>query len=208
MKRRLITGSEKSFQTRKKKDDEAGKTRVFIDETGFSERPVKTGTWAKRGKTPILRETFNWKSMSAIVALSTSLKLLFRLHSGSIKSAEVIDFLRVLLERIEGEIVVYWDGAPTHRSRVVKEFLEQPEVAARLEVRRLPAYAPELNPDEWVFAHVKKNKLANYCTKSIGALKDKVRRTFRSLSRKKEMLRNFLLASELPIEAGRLCLVN
>jgi hypothetical protein len=57
----------------------------------------------------------------------------------------VVEFLKALLEQFEGKLLVIWDGAPIHRSKNVKEFLAEGG-ARRLQLERLPGYAPELNP--------------------------------------------------------------
>lgn len=175
-----------------------GKTAVFIDETGFSQRPNVASTWARRGQTPVLRECFNWKKASAIVALSATLQLIFRLIDGAFNGQTIISFLKQLIKRVKGRIVVFWDGAPIHRSQSVKEFLKLPRIAERLEVVALPAYAPELNPDEWIFGHVKAARMNGCAPATMKEVKDRARRELSRLAHKPQTLRNFLMASELP----------
>jgi transposase len=45
------------------------------------------------------------------------------------------------------------DGHPAHRSKAVKQFVAATDGRLRLFV--LPAYSPQLNPDEWVWKNVK-----------------------------------------------------
>jgi transposase len=70
------------------------------------------------------------------------------------KGPDVVRFLRHALRRISGKLLVIWDGSPIHRSRAVKNFLSD-GAAARLQLEQLPGYAPELNPDEGVWKHLK-----------------------------------------------------
>jgi transposase len=65
-------------------------------------------------------------------------------------SADVVAFLEHLLHEIPGRIVLIWDGSPMHRSQTIQEFLAN-GAAPRIHLERLPAYAPELNPDEGVW---------------------------------------------------------
>lgn len=67
-----------------KKARREGRLILFIDETGVSTRPHRVRTWAPRGRTPVLRETFGWKSLSIIGAISLW-RILFRIHAGSVK---------------------------------------------------------------------------------------------------------------------------
>ncbi len=115
----------------------------------------------------MLTFNFNWKSLSAIAGL-TLRNFYFQLHPGAIKSAQVIGFLRQLRRQLRGRILLVWDGAPVHRSRIVQDFLQ--ENSTWLHVERLPAYAPELNPVEYLWAYWKKYELANFCPRDIWEL--------------------------------------
>jgi len=59
-------------------------------------------------------------------------------------------FLEHLLRHLPGKLLVIWDGLPGHRSRLVKDFVAAQQ--GRLELERLTAYAPELNPVEYLWA--------------------------------------------------------
>ena len=124
----------------------------------MSTRPTRARTWALRGQTPVLQETFNWKSLSLIGGLALW-RFLFQIHAGSIKSLQVIEFLKHLQRHIPGKILILWDGAPIHRSLLVKNFIASTK--GRIQVERLPAYAPELNPVEYMWGHLKPHEIAN-----------------------------------------------
>ena len=83
----------------------------------------------------------------------------FQIHAGSIKSLQVVEFLNHLQRHWRGKILVLWDGAPIHRSALVKNYVAATE--GRLVVERLPAYAPELNPVEYMWGHLKTHEIAN-----------------------------------------------
>jgi len=51
-----------------------------------------------------------------------------------------------------GPVYLVVDGHPTHRSKLVKDFVASTDGALKLFV--LPAYSPQLNPDEWVWKNV------------------------------------------------------
>ena len=124
----------------------------------MSTRPTRVRTWAPRGQTPVLHETFNWKSLSIIGGLALW-RFYFQIHAGSIKSLQVIEFLRHLQRHVRGKMLVLWDGAPIHRSLLVKHYVAS--TRGRLVVERLPAYAPELNPVEYMWGHLKTHAIAN-----------------------------------------------
>lgn len=124
----------------------------------MSTRPTRARTWAPRGQTPVLQETFNWKSLSIIGGLALW-RFYFHIHAGSVKSVQVIEFLRHLQRHIPGKIMVLWDGAPIHRSLLVKAYVASTD--GGVVVERLPAYAPELNPAEYMWGHLKTHEIAN-----------------------------------------------
>lgn len=83
----------------------------------------------------------------------------FQIHPGSIKSPQVIEFLQHLQQHVRGKLLIIWDGAPIHRSVLVRNFIRS--TRRRMIVERLPAYAPELNPVEYMWGHLKTHEIAN-----------------------------------------------
>src|SRR5205807_9209857 len=94
----------------KKKALRQGRQIVFVDESGLSTRPTRVRTWAPRGQTPLLQETFNWKSLSLIGGM-VLWQYYFQLYPGSIKSLQVVQFLKHLQRHVAGKLLVLWDGA-------------------------------------------------------------------------------------------------
>ncbi|MGC8558125.1 MAG: transposase, partial [Nitrososphaeria archaeon] len=129
--------------------------------------------------------------------IAPSGKLYFRVHDGSIKSEEVIQYLGQLLKHIDGHIVVLWDGLPQHRSAAVKEFAAQHD--GRLTIFRLPPYCPDFNPVEWLWADIKWNRMKGYCPSNIHELKRKLKNTVRGLRNRPDILASFYVASSLPL---------
>jgi len=115
----------------------------------------------------VLQYSFNWQCLSAIAGI-TIWNFYFRLFPGSIKGPQVIEFLKHLQQHIGGRLTVIWDGLPAHRSRLVKEYVAQQHGCIHLE--RLPAYAPELNPVEYIWGYCKQHELPNLCPKDFAQL--------------------------------------
>ncbi len=97
-------------------------------------------------------------------------------------SAAVVGFLRVLLRKIPGKILLIWDGAPIHRSHEIKDFLKAGG-AKRLHLEQLPSSAPDLNPDEGIWNYLKRVELGNVCCSDFDHL-------YREVIRAKERLRH------------------
>lgn len=171
----------------KKNAEILGQTIVFIDESGLSERPHRCRTWAPKGQTPVLQHHFNWQMLSVAAGI-TWFNFYFRLYKGAIRSPQVIDFLTHLLRHIPGQLLVIWDGLPQHRSRIVQQFVAE---TGRITLERLPAYAPELNPTEYIFGHLKQHELPNFCAKNMSELSEHARRALRRMRRRPRLVRAF-----------------
>src|ERR687896_1006462 len=162
-------------------------TILFIDESGFYPLPSVVRTYAPVGQTPILREWCTRDHLSAISAISPDGKLYFRCQDHALNSADVVAFLEHLLREVPGRMVVIWDGAPIHRSQLIKEFLAN-GAAQRLHVERLPAYAPELNPGEGLWQQLKGVELRNVCCVDIPHLTQEVRDAVKRVRRRPHLI--------------------
>jgi transposase len=122
------------------------------------------------------------------------LGLYFDLHVHNITGTEVIAFLRQLLHHLRGPIVLLWDGGKIHRRQDVQVFLRR---HPRLEVHRFPGYAPELNPDEFVWTKVKQ-ELSNSTHDALVPLTLHIVRSLQRIGRSQSLLRSCIHAAELP----------
>ncbi len=158
---------------------------VFIDESGLSERPTRVRTWAPKGCTPVIQFHFNWKHVSAIAGL-TRTNFVFRLQDGAIKSAQIVEFLKALRAQLKRKLMIVWDGAAQHKSRIVREYLDSTNGAVQMAL--LPPYAPDLNPVEYLWAWLKRHALANFCPNTLGELKDTARRKLKRGQKRKTII--------------------
>ena len=173
------------------------RTIVFVDESGLTQKPAAKSTWAPEGQTPVLALNFNWKKLSVIGGIT--LKSLYcQLHEDSVKAPEVVAFLKHLQQHIPGKLLVTWDGLPAHRSKLVADYLASKE--CRVWVERLPGYAPELNPIEYLWGYTKGNDLANFAPKELWELSRAARKAFTRVRKVKRCLRAFWIQSTLSLD--------
>jgi transposase len=144
-------------------------------------------TYAPVGQTPILREWCTRDHLSAISAISPEGKLYFHSQDCALDSSDVVAFLEHLLREVPGRLVIIWDGAPIHRSHRIKAFLVN-GAAQRIHLERLPAYAPELNPGEGLWAQLKGVELRNLCCFNLPHLRGELRDAVRRVRRKRRIL--------------------
>jgi transposase len=171
-------------------------TILFIDESGFYPLPSVVRTYAPIGQTPTLREWRTRDHLSAICAVSPEGKLYFHGQACAINSEDVVAFLEHLLREVAGRLVIIWDGAPIHRSHTIHEFLAN-GAAQRLHLERLPAYAPELNPDEGLWGYLKGVELRNLCCFDIPHLRRELRDAVKRLRRKPRIIQSCFQAAGL-----------
>ena len=93
--------------------------------------------------------------------------LVFQVKPDSYNTPSLIGFVEDLRRHFRGrKVILIWDGLPAHRSREMTEYLQRQ--TAWLTVERLPGYAPELNPVEYLWGNVKGQELANLCAHHLG----------------------------------------
>jgi len=130
-------------------------------------------SYAPIGQTPVLEHTLTRDHLSVIGGITPAGRLFTRVHERSIKSQQVIDFIEHVLGHIAGKLLIVWDGASIHRSQALKDFLSEchQKEPGRLLLERLPAYAPELNPQEGIWRYLKQEEMPNLCCQAISHLK-------------------------------------
>lgn len=176
-------------------------TFCFYDESGFSEKPPIRRTWGKRGRTPIIRTTGSWKSLSVTGIITTKVKgkkpkAYFTVKKGSVRANDTRRTLQHLMKCIRGGIALLWDGLPAHRAKVVQSFLHRHKDRFRI-VERFPAYAPELNPQEYVWSASKGKDMANFCPSKDNDIYRKTKKSLKRIQRNESLLRGALKKSGL-----------
>jgi hypothetical protein len=143
------------------------------------------------------------RRLSVIGALSISpgrrrrMDLLLRWHADrSVRTAQIVRFLTALLQRVRGHLIVVWDGLLAHRAVAVRELAV---ASGRMELERLPGYAPELNPVEGVWCNIKWHRMANHGLTEVPQIHAMAKAEGRKLRGKQRLLRSFVKATRLPI---------
>ncbi len=181
MVRRTLASAQKKAETE-------GRTIIWIDQSGFYLLPAVVRTYAPRGQTPVLSVPLMRDHLAVISGITLEGALYFSTQERPFRSPEVVRFLRHLLRHIHGLLLVIWDGSPIHRGQMVKEFLANGG-AKRLQVEQLPGYAPDLNPDEFVWRHLKHVELRNRCCPDIPSLRRELRLAIARLRHKPNVIK-------------------
>ncbi len=146
-------------------------------------------TWAPRGQTPVLRVPLTRDHLSAISGITLDGRLFLQVRRASYTAAGVVGFLRMLIRKIAGPILLIWDGSPIHRRQEIKDFLKR-GASKRLHLVQLPGYAPDLNPDEGIRNYLKRVELGNVCCFDLNQLQRKLIQAKERLRHKKEIIKS------------------
>jgi transposase len=186
-----------------KKAREEGAHLVLIDESGAFLSPLVRRTLAPRGHTPILKVPGRKRQkVSLIAALSIAPRrqrfgLYFRGYSDKhITQHEAAAFLRDLLRHLRGRVHVAWDGGNTHKGDAIRKVLHD---YPRLTLHRLPPYAPELNPVEFLWNHLKYDRTANYTPKDLPELEARIDTVLKETGRDHARKKSFFKAAKLEL---------
>jgi transposase len=155
-------------------------------------------TYAPRGETPLLKVFEPHDHLSVISGITTTGKLATWQRGYALKSADSIAFLRHLSAYLGRKLLGVWDGATLHRSREVREFLAQ-GWAEHIHLEPFPAYAPELNPDERVWRHLKHVELRNPGCQDLTQRGAKLDLAIRRIRSRSEFIRSLFSGAKLDL---------
>ena len=137
---------------------------------------------------------FNWDHISVIAGMHFS-RVCFRIHEGSVKQEQVVEFLKALKDHFRRPLLILWDGARPHRSRLVRDYADSTD--GHLQIGFLPPYAPELNPVEYLWAWLKRHALANFCPNTLTELQNTARAKLKSGQRRSAIIASCWAQAEL-----------
>lgn len=168
-----------------------GAVIFFADESGVRSDAHAGTTWGLKGTTPVVKTTGARFGFNMLSAVSARGQFRFMIVEGRVTAAVFCEFLRRLLQGMTRKIVLIVDGHPTHKAKRVRQFVAAQ--AGRLELRVLPPYSPDLNPDELAWAHVK-GKLGRGAARTKAELKILAYGILRGLQQRPQLVRSFFHA--------------
>lgn len=168
----VLRWKQEDYPKLRRRAQRLGAQIFFGDEAGVRSDYHSGTTWGRRGRTPIVSSTGARFGVNMISAISAQGQLRFMLTEGRVTAAVFVDFLGRLMVNASGPVFLVVDGHPVHRAKAVKRFVEDQN--GRLELHHLPAYSPELNPDELVWNNLKTHALGRKVATSRQELRSMV----------------------------------
>ena len=179
----------------RKRAKKLGATIFFLDEAGFQSDPPLGRTYGLKGHTPVVESSGQRQSINVISAVAASGGFWAATYPGKLDAEAFVVFLRNFLKGRRQKVFLVVDGHPAHKANIVKKYVA--ETRGRLELHFLPPYAPDLNPDEFVWNYMKTIGVSKKPLKRNESLRKRVEQDLATISKDKTLAASFFLAESV-----------
>ena len=164
----------------------------FWDESGFRADTVHGKTWGVKGQTPVVERPGQRQSISAASAVNARGGFWYCTYEGALDAELFITLLQQMMKHRRKPVHLVVDGLPAHKTKRVKDYVASTK--GKLTLHFLLGYAPDLNPDELVWSHMKRTGVARTPLRKGEKLKDKVEHQLAVIKKLPELVRSFFMA--------------
>ena len=168
---------------------QSGADVYFWDESGFRADTVHGKTWAPKGKTPVIQRPGQRQSISAASAVNAKGGFWFATYQGALNAELFIELLKKLMKARSKLVHLVVDGLPAHKKANVREYIASTQ--GKLTMHVLPGYAPDLNPDELVWSHVKRTGVARNPLRAGEKLELRIEQQLHDVQKNRRLVRSF-----------------
>lgn len=186
---------EERYPKLKKRARKLGAKLFFLDEAGFQSDPVLGRTYGLKGKTPVVETSGQRQSINVISAVNARGEFWATTYDGKLDAESFVAFLQDFMKGQRETIFLVVDGLAVHKSKLVEKYLA--ELGGRLELHPLPPYCPDLNPDEYVWSHMKNNGVSKKPLKQNESLRKRVEEDLRNIHANAPLVRSFFGADSV-----------
>jgi transposase len=181
-----------TFPAIARKAKSAGGEVFFWDESGFRADTVHGKTWGVKGQTPVIERPGQRQSISAASAVNANGAFWFCTYIGGLNAELFVTLLRRMMRNRTKPVHLVVDGLPAHKTKLVKEYVASTN--GRLTLHFLPGYAPELNPDEYVWSHMKRTGVARAPLRRGEKLQERIEAQLAAIKKLPQLVRSFFEA--------------
>ena len=167
----------------------------FLDEVGVRSDSPLGRSYGLRGKTPVVKTSGQRQQVNAISAVNAKGAFWFKVYTGMLNAFVFILFLKDFLKGRSRPVFLVVDGLPAHKAKTVAKYVQSTK--GRLELHFLPPYAPDLNPDEFVWGHLKTNGTSKKPLRQNESLKQRVNDDLTIIKKNKRLVRSFFQADSV-----------
>lgn len=169
-----------------------GAAIFFLDEAGVRSDAPLGRTWAPRGRTPVVQTSGQRQKVNAISAVSPRGAFWYKVFTERLNATTFRAFLQAFLRGRRHPVFLVVDGHPAHRAGLIATFVQAQR--GRLELHFLPGYAPDLNPDEFVWNHLRQQGVTKTPLRQNESLHERVDQDLAAIKRRPALLRSFFRA--------------
>lgn len=171
---------------------EQGAEVFFWDESGFRADTVHGKTWGVRGQTPVVKRPGQRQSISAASAVNAKGAFWFCTYEGALNAERFVALLQKMMHYRKKPVHLVLDSLPAHKKAIVRDYVASTN--GRLTLHFLPGYAPDLNPDELVWSHVKRTGVARRPLRKGEMLRERIEEQLAKLRKLPHLVRSFFQA--------------
>ena len=164
----------------------------FLDEAGVQSDAPLQRTWGAKGQTPVVRTSGQRQSVNAISAVTARGGFWYSVYTGRLNATRFVTFLKQFLRGRRRPIFLVVDRHPAHTATCVARYIQA--CKGRLELHFLPGYAPDLNPDEFVWNHIRHHGTSKKPLKQNESLYSRMESDLKALKASPHMVRSFFYA--------------
>ena len=173
----------------KKYAKKQGAEIFWLDEASIRSDDPLQRTWGEKGKTPVVNTSGQRQSINAISALSNMGSFWYHVYQGKFTADKCIECFKQFLKNRKKPVILIVDGHPVHKSKKVMDYIQS--LDGMLEMVFLPPYAPDLNPDELVWNHMRNIGTSKKPLKEGGSLMNRAIRDLDSIKRNRKLVKSF-----------------
>ena len=183
---------EEKYPALRKRARERGADIFFLDEVGVRSDSPLGRSYGFKGHTPVVKTSGQRQKISAISAVNAKGAFWYKVYSGMLTAAFFIVMLTDMMKGRKKPVMLVVDGLPAHKAKSVAKYVQSTK--GRLELHFLPPYAPDLNPDEFAWSHLKQNGTSKKPLRKNEALRQRVDQDLAKIKQDRGLVRSFFKA--------------
>jgi len=184
-----------TYSKLRKRAKRIGAKIFFSDEAGFQSDPVLGRTYGLKGKTPVVTTSGQRQRLNVISAVNARGEFWAVTYTGKLNAESFVAFLQNFMDSQTGKIFLVVDGHPAHKANAVKRYIQS--LKGRLELHFLPPYAPDLNPDEFVWSYMKNNGVSKKPLKKNESLQSRIDQDLNEIRGNRKLVKSFFHAESV-----------
>jgi transposase len=191
----VTTWKEETYPKLRRRAQRCGAGIFFLDEAGIRSDSPLGRSYGLKGHTPVVKTSGKRQSINAISAVNSKGAFWYNVYPGKLNAALFIQFLRDFMRHRRKPVYLVLDSLSAHKTKSVEGYVRSTK--GKLELHFLPTYAPDTNPDEFVWNHLKQNGTSKKPLRTHESLPARVHADLAAIQRDPALVRSFFMAESV-----------